>query len=264
MQRPVNQRVFLLKSAIVNELQSLHIEGWMELGLLTGHENLARNYVQFDWPDILVDNPTAQYEATMHFVDTVVEEDEDNLSTILDYLELPMKIKERDPNLFAKLFRQDQLLMDEIRSRAVFNLFDVNNYLMRISEAVDDDPALAIGSMKELLESLMKHILDAQSEALAGDERVPDLLKKTQMVLSLDPGQVNASVKGSKLVKRTLSNLGQIVDGIAQLRNLYGTGHGRLRDAGVSPRHARLVVNAGAALAMFLIETHEHHQSDST
>jgi len=45
--------------------------------------------------------------------------------------------------------------------------------------------------------------------------------------------------------------------GIAELRNHYGSGHGREPTAkGLQPRHTRLAVGAAATLVTFLFETH--------
>jgi len=55
-----------------------------------------------------------------------------------------------------------------------------------------------------------------------------------------------------------LSNLSTVGHGLAELRGLYGTGHGQHgTTAGLAPRHAKLAVGAAATLAMFLFETHE-------
>ena len=49
----------------------------------------------------------------------------------------------------------------------------------------------------------------------------------------------------------------QITNGIAELRNSYGTGHGKdAKSKGLSPRHAKLAVGAATTLAIFLVETH--------
>ena len=59
------------------------------------------------------------------------------------------------------------------------------------------------------------------------------------------------------MIRRMLSNLNQVSQGIAELRNLYGTGHGRDgRFIGLKPRHAKLAVGAAATLGTFLLETH--------
>lgn len=48
-----------------------------------------------------------------------------------------------------------------------------------------------------------------------------------------------------------------MAQGIAELRNLYGTGHGRDGKAvGLQPRYARLAAGCAGVLATFLFETH--------
>lgn len=45
---------------------------------------------------------------------------------------------------------------------------------------------------------------------------------------------------------------------VAELRNLYGTGHGKdKKRTGLNERHARLTVGAGVTLLTFLLETFE-------
>ncbi|HOW68122.1 MAG TPA: abortive infection family protein [Candidatus Paceibacterota bacterium] len=58
-------------------------------------------------------------------------------------------------------------------------------------------------------------------------------------------------------VKRLLSNLGTVSDGLAELRNLQGTGHGKeATEPGLKTRHARLAVGAATSLGAFLWESH--------
>ncbi|WP_157152646.1 abortive infection family protein [Cellvibrio sp. BR] len=64
-------------------------------------------------------------------------------------------------------------------------------------------------------------------------------------------------VKASDSIKRLLKNLADITYGVAELRNSYGTGHGKnAKSRGLSSRHAKLAVGAASTLAIFLIETH--------
>jgi hypothetical protein len=54
------------------------------------------------------------------------------------------------------------------------------------------------------------------------------------------------------------TNLASVVQGIAELRGWYGTGHGKDGKArGLSPRHARarLAVGSAATLAFYLLDT---------
>ena len=67
-----------------------------------------------------------------------------------------------------------------------------------------------------------------------------------------------SAAKGTETIQRLLSNLGAVAQGLSELRNLYGTGHGKHGKAkGLFARHARLAVGAAATLATFLLETHE-------
>ena len=79
--------------------------------------------------------------------------------------------------------------------------------------------------------------------------------------MDLDVQKTNGD--GGKTLKRTLNNLVQIVVGVAEVRNLYGTGHGRYKSKGLEIAHARLVVNAATTVALFLIELSTERQSTS-
>lgn len=140
------------------------------------------------------------------------------------------------------------------------------NYLAeqirRMEASVETDPSLAIGTAKELIETCCKTILAERGKPVAGTPDVPTLTKETLKELKLVPDGVPDSARGSDVVKRLLSNLGTIGNGLAELRGLYGTGHGKHGKAsGLSPRHAKLAVGAAATLTTFLFETHKETKS---
>ena len=135
------------------------------------------------------------------------------------------------------------------------------NYLAeqirRMEASVETDPSLAIGTAKELIETCCKTILAERGKPMTGTPDVPTLTKETLKELKLVPDGVPDSARGSDVVKRLLSNLGTIGNGLAELRGLYGTGHGKDgKTQGVKPRHAKLAVGAAATLTTFLFETH--------
>ena len=131
-------------------------------------------------------------------------------------------------------------------------------YIERIKKSIDQDPGLAIGSTKELVEATLKTILTELKIPADKDDDIPKLLKQVQKALDLVPDGVDDSRKGAEIIKVLLSNLGQVVIKVAELRNLYGTGHGKdKRRTGLSERHARLTVGAGVTLSTFLLETFE-------
>lgn len=134
----------------------------------------------------------------------------------------------------------------------------------RIRNSIDDDPALAIGTAKELLETTCKTILTDYGLQMEDSWEITRLVKEARGVLRLLPEDVPDGAKGAEVIKRIISSLGQIAQGVAELRNLYGTGHGKDgRFKGLSPRHARLAVACSSALASFLFETFENNKSKS-
>lgn len=78
-------------------------------------------------------------------------------------------------------------------------------------------------------------------------------MKRVQKKLKLDPAAAGGQT-GAETIRRTLSNLGQVVVGVAEVRNLFGTGHGRSRAAELERAQAKLVVNAAVTLATFLTD----------
>ena len=128
----------------------------------------------------------------------------------------------------------------------------------RMEEATESDPELAIGTAKEFVETICKTILDALGESFSRNASLLDLVKQVRAELQLLPENISDKAKGANTVKRILSNLGTAAQGIAELRGLYGTGHGKTADSGgIQPRHARLAVGAATTLGVFLFETYQ-------
>jgi hypothetical protein len=137
----------------------------------------------------------------------------------------------------------------------------VAQQITRMEAAVLNDPALAIGTAKELIETTCKTILDEKKLTYSNKADVPELVKAAAKALKLTPDDIPDVAKASDTIKRLLGNLGSIPHGLAELRNLYGTGHGKsARTKGLSPRHAKLAVGAASTLAVFLMETHNEQQ----
>jgi hypothetical protein len=133
----------------------------------------------------------------------------------------------------------------------------VAQQITRMESAVGNDPGLAIGTAKELVESCCKTILTERAVKFPKNADIPELVKLTAKELDLTPADIPEQAKASDTIKRLLSNLASITQGVAELRNHYGTGHGKAAGAkGLQPRHARLAVGAASTLAVFLAETH--------
>jgi hypothetical protein len=134
----------------------------------------------------------------------------------------------------------------------------------RIEESVNSDPPLAIGSAKELLETCCRTILADRDVTFADNPDLPKLVRTTMKELELLPEDIPDHAKGAEVIKRLLSNLSTIAQGLTELRNLYGSGHGKEgKWKGLTARHAKLAVGAATTLAVFLLETHRETQTEA-
>lgn len=140
----------------------------------------------------------------------------------------------------------------------------IHQQIKRMESSIETDPDLAIGTAKDLVESCCKTILHERDIQPEGKLELTSLIKATLKELQLLPDDIDTSAKGADVIKKLLSNLGTVAQGLAELRNLYGTGHGRAgHHKGLQPRHAKLAVGAASTLALFLFETHQDRGSKS-
>lgn len=136
--------------------------------------------------------------------------------------------------------------------------------VLRIEAAVEAYPEAAIGSAKDLVESCCKTILENLGKQLPTGTNLPKLVKMTLAELSLSPANIPNSAKAAEEIKKILGSLAAITNGVAALRNLYGTGHGRAGSYnGLAPRHAKLVVISAIAFVTFVTETYQTRSGGS-
>ena len=91
--------------------------------------------------------------------------------------------------------------------RALATLTDptaIQEQLDRIQRAVIDDPALAIGSAKELIESTAKCVLIERGRPVNDKDDLPALARAAQEALGLHPSAVTPGPDGSDAVKKIL------------------------------------------------------------
>ncbi|WP_280345664.1 abortive infection family protein [Nocardia neocaledoniensis] len=147
-----------------------------------------------------------------------------------------------------------------LKAEDLSNLRDATvifQHLERIEHAVvREDPALAIGSAKELIESTAKLVLSERGLPVDDSADLPKLVVLAEEALQLHPKQAKPGPDGSQTVRKVLGAAQTITSGIAELRNDYGTGHGReTPPPGLGSRHARLAVNGARLWCQFLLDT---------
>jgi Abortive infection C-terminus len=133
----------------------------------------------------------------------------------------------------------------------------IREQLDRIQRAIADDPALAVGSAKELIESTAKVVLAERGVAVSDKADLPELVKQAQQALALHPSSAAPGPDGTDAVKRILGGVSTIAAGLAELRNRgYGTGHGpAAARVGLRARHAHLAVNAAFTWCQLMLDT---------
>jgi len=143
-----------------------------------------------------------------------------------------------------------------------FNSDYIRTQIKAMNSAIDTHPYDAIGKAKELLETCCKTILNNKGVSIDTDWDIIRLTKETCGVLKLTPDDIDNAAKASETIKKLLGNLSVISQSMAELRNSYGSGHGKdAKFKGLSPRHARLAVGAGVTAVHFLWETYEEKQN---
>jgi hypothetical protein len=136
--------------------------------------------------------------------------------------------------------------------------------IQRLENCIDVDPALAIGTAKDLVESCCKSILTARSVAFSSSADLPELTKLLTKELRLVPDAVSNEARGVETIRLILRNLSSLTKYLAELRSLYGTGHGRDGSyRGLQSRHARLAAAAAIAFIDFVSETHRLRSEQS-
>lgn len=188
------------------------------------------------------------------------------LNALIDYAEetaneateKDKKLAERCREIASRLLAGGPSL-DDLKQKA--QSLDANHLaeqIRRMEDSVETDPSLAIGTAKELIETCCKTILSERGQEISGTPDIPTLTKATLKELNLVPEGVPNAARGADVIKRLLSNLSTVGHGLAELRSLYGTGHGQHGStSGLTTRHAKLAVGAASTLAVFLFETHE-------
>jgi hypothetical protein len=123
---------------------------------------------------------------------------------------------------------------------------------------IDTAPHSAIGKAKELVEICCKSILDEQKIPYDEVLDLTQLMKTACECIGLSPKKLKDGVTGQSIAARILGNLGNIAQGMAELRNLYGDGHGKTKGFQPLPsRYAHLAVGASVASVHFMWATYQ-------
>ena len=145
---------------------------------------------------------------------------------------------------------------------AVKEVMDLGEYSTRIQNALPDDPKLAIGTTKEMLEAMMRTILHRRGTEMEELKKLdfPPLTGRCFSELGLS-GNLAPTTVSETYHRKIASSARKMVNTINDFRNHAGTGHGHV--IGAEPRvteaDAYLVASTGFVLAAWLARHHREH-----
>jgi abortive infection Abi-like protein len=132
----------------------------------------------------------------------------------------------------------------------------IHDHLRRLGPSVDADPRLAVSVAKDLVESTAKLVLRERAVSYTRSDSLPALVERSQTTLRLSASGVEGSSEEAKALRTLLGSLTRLTQGVTELRNQVGVGHGRESvPEWVRPRHARLAASAAAAWCNLMLET---------
>lgn len=142
--------------------------------------------------------------------------------------------------------------------KKILNADYVTQQISLMETSIENSPHVSIGIAKELIETCCKSIFEERKDGYDKNWDLPKLMKETTKLLKLTPDDIPNEIKAANSIKQILGSLSSVVQGISEIRNEYGSGHGKDgKFVGLQPRHAKLAVGAASTLAIYLLETHE-------
>lgn len=137
------------------------------------------------------------------------------------------------------------------------NIPAINLEFERALKNVNAEPLDAVSASCNLLESICKVHIEDRTLDMPTKQDLRSLWKVVSKNLGLDASKIQDDD-----LKRIISGMFSIIDGISALRTHGSSAHGQgkilYRPA---PRHARFAVNSAHSLALFLLETSSNNES---
>ena len=161
-----NKVTIALKQCIVDTFDDSR---WLELAYLTDSVALVSQHPRLlrslQWGD-------EDYEGNvLRMIPRIINHDPEKLRIIEDYVGLDDWLINADPSLHTELYDtgEDVALDSVIEIAGQLDIVELSRHAGRIRNSIRDDPEQAIGSAKELLESILKAIVGLEGERSSED-----------------------------------------------------------------------------------------------
>lgn len=182
-----------------------------------------------------------------------------NLVAVERAVGLERWLRDNDASMHHVLYGDSgQTVLDEMEDVTDWlSVPDIDRHAIRIRQGLISDPAQALGSAKELLESVFKAILELHGHSKDTRADLLPLMTRVNQQLGLQASGIRDSDPGAEQRRRIAGSLNQLVQSVSELRNAgFGTGHGGSRRDELDLATVRLTVTAAVATASFYAETH--------
>jgi hypothetical protein len=256
--------------ALAKAIEATFNQGdWLALGLVTDSDNAIRGHRRLlrslEWGDddytgnILEVLPEILGARRGSGLKGRAAEQFPNLVLVEDQVGLQKWLAVNDPVSHDALYSGEHAaVLDDLAEAAErLGIPDIDMHAVRIRRGLRNDPAQAIGSAKELLETTLKAVLGLHGTGPETKLEIPKLIKRANIRFCLDAATVPGDEPGADQRRKVLGSLAQIVTSAAELRNAgLGTGHGVSQGPVLDVATARMVVSAAVAIATFYAEAH--------
>jgi hypothetical protein len=161
--------------------------------------------------------------------------------------------------LFALSPDENNVKLRLSKVRASINTDYINGAANKMMQSIEDgDTESAIGQAKELIETVCKFILKQENIEISKDRSLLNLYKQMTKILYAN----NDESEIQEFIKKMLNGFSIIIHSIIELRNKYGTGHGKNPDfKPLEKRYAQLAVGAATDIALFFLSTYEENNN---
>lgn len=131
-----------------------------------------------------------------------------------------------------------------------------NEKMVLMESAIESNTGLAIGTAKELLETVAKSILKSKGIQIESNWDLPKLIKETNEAIDIIDRNIGEHKDAEKSLKKVIGGLSASIQGLTELRNNYGSGHGKEASfIGLEKRQARLLVGIVSDVVIFYLDS---------
>jgi hypothetical protein len=201
--------------------------------------------------EVTVFVPLKTFKKLVDFV-LITNQIESAINELADSQGMCVKNIEWKPMLKSSVDNQN-----EKRGEIISDFLDQNyikKQLRLLNRSINDNPHLAIGASKELIESCCKYILNKARIPFNQDWDILKLVKETNKSINLIPFELENKELAITSVSKILGGFATIVHGVIELRNAYGSGHGHEPNFKMLDEiYVKLAVSSARELAVFYL-----------